>query len=344
MGSELPVPSAETAAPQRPRLGRILLVSGLAGSALIHPAATLLARLDWRADLITHFLEPALAVTLVAVATLFRRHPRIALGLGCLAILQTLPLIRYLGTNPIQPEARSPARLRVLLANVLADNLQYEDLDRLIRRESPDVVGLVELTPEWVEGLAAVRAEYPYHVDAPSGVTGLALWFREPPEAIDPPARPLPDASPFLRAGFTFAGRPCQLWLVHPRMPFTRRGRPELPALAELIGREQGSRIVIGDMNTTDGSPLFSDFVHTTGLRDSRLGFGRQPSWPTNLPYRIPLEHAFVSDDLAVVGRRLGPSIGSDHFPLIIDLVPAAGTLDATKPATHSGTASSRGG
>jgi endonuclease/exonuclease/phosphatase (EEP) superfamily protein YafD len=322
----------------------MVLVPGLVGTALIHPAATLLGRLDWRADLITHFLEPALAATLIAVAVLVRKHPRIALALGCLAIPQAIPLFRYSGSNPVPSEAGSTARLRVLLANVLVDNTHYEALDRLIRRERPDVVCLVELTPSWVAGLAAIRAEYPYHVDAPSGIVGLGLWFRERPEAIDPPARPLPDASPFLHAVFRFAGRPRHLWLVHPRMPFTRKGRPELPALAAHIGQAEGSRIVIGDMNSTEGSPLFSDFVRAAGLRDSRLGFGRQPSWPTNLPYRIPLEHAFVSDDLAVVARRLGPSIGSDHFPLIIDLAPAFGSHDATSSASHPGTASGKGG
>jgi endonuclease/exonuclease/phosphatase (EEP) superfamily protein YafD len=127
-------------------------------------------------------------------------------------------------------------------------------------------------------------------------------------------------------------------------MPLYRRALPELPALAAPIGRTPGSRIVIGDMNTTDGSPLFSDFVLATGLRDSRLGFGRQPSWPTFSPYRIALEHAFVSDDLAVVARRLGPSIGSDHLPLIIDLAPAAGSLEDTKRASHSGAEPGRGG
>ncbi len=318
------------------RFGRVALVAGLTGLALIHPLATFLARFDWRADLITHFTVPALAVTLIAAAGLVRRHAWLALALGCLAIVQAAPLIRYSWANPVRSDPRSSARLRVLMANVLAENTRYADVDRLIRRERPDIVGLVEVTPEWLAGLAGVRAEYPYRVEAPDDTTGLALWFRERPTVIDPPVRPLPGASPLIHAEFTYAGRPRHLWLVHPDMPFTRKDRPEIPAVAALIGRTPGSRIVVGDMNTTEGSPWFAHFLRTTGLRDSRLGFGRQPSWPSNFPYRITLEHAFLSDDLAVVARRLGPMVGSDHFPLILDLAPAAGTLDGNAEATSA--------
>lgn len=350
MDSEPLLDHAGPARDARRRLGRIAPLAGLVGLALVHPTATLLGRLDWRADLITHFREPALAMTLTVLAGLVRRHPRIATAIACLAVVQAAPLARYAGSNPIRADARAPERLRVLMANLWVDNTRYEDLERLIRRERPDIVGLVELTPEWVAGLAAIRDEFPYRVEAPTGTSGLALWFREPPRVIDPPAPPLPGASPFLHAEFTFAGRPRHLWLVHPTMPFVRKDRAELPALAALIGRARGSRIVIGDLNTTEGSPWFSDFVRDIGLRDSRHGFGRQPSWPTDWPYRIALEHAFVSGDLAVVARRLGPTIGSDHFPLILDLAPAAasatavGELDATNAASQPGRSPGKGG
>src|SRR5262249_40324851 len=158
-----------------------------------------------------------------------------------------------------------------------------------IRRERPDVVGLIELTPAWVAGLAAIRAEYPYRIEAPLGTQGLALWFRARPAVLDPLAWPAPCAAPFLHAEFVFARRPGHLWLAHPTMPLPRKDCPDLPALAARIGRTQGSRIAIGDLNTTEGSPRFADFLATSGLRDSRLGFGRQPSWPAKVPYRIAL-------------------------------------------------------
>jgi endonuclease/exonuclease/phosphatase (EEP) superfamily protein YafD len=350
MDSETPVTPLESAVqPDTRRLPRVAFVVVLVVAALIHPAATLLGRHDWRADLLTHFTGPALVVTLIAVLGLVRRHPRLAWVLACVAVLQAAPLFRFAGSNPIRPDRGGPGRLRILMANLLVENTRFAEFESLVRRERPDVVGLLELTPEWVAGLAAIRTEYPYRVEAPFGTKGLALWFRGPPERIDPPAWPLVDASPFLHAEYRFAGSLRHIWLVHPTMPITRRDRPELPALAALMGRTPGSRIVIGDMNTTEGSPRFSDFVNAIGLRDSRLGFGRQPSWPVELPYRIALEHAFLSDDLAVVARRLGPAFGSDHFPLILDLAPAAGTLgldadvEATKSTSHDGAISARG-
>jgi endonuclease/exonuclease/phosphatase (EEP) superfamily protein YafD len=286
-----------------------------------------------------------------------RRHPRIAVALSCLAFWQAAPLWRYSGSNPIRTDQRAATQLRLVMVNVLAENTRYADVDRLIRRERPDVVGLVEVTHEWINGLAEIRAAYPFRVEFPGWSEGLALWFRERPEIIDPPARALPEGSPFVHAEFVYAGRRRHLWLVHPAMPFVRRNRPELPALAAVIGRTPGSRIVFGDFNTTEGSPGFADFIQTTGLRDSRLGFGRQPSWPADMPYRLALEHALVSTDLAVVARRLGPEIGSDHFPLILDVAPAEGTFDGDaeraveaeaeaddeSSASHSGAASRPG-
>jgi endonuclease/exonuclease/phosphatase (EEP) superfamily protein YafD len=329
----------------RRHFGRVALVTSLVALALIHPVATILARFDWRADVLTHFTVPALAVTLAVAAGLIRRHPRIALALLCLALWQGVPLWRYSGSNPVRADERAAARLRLLVVNVLTENTRYADVMALIQRERPDIIGLIEVTPAWIAALAEARAAYRFGVDSPAGLDGLGLWFRERPERIDPPQRPLPGGSPFIHAELRFAGRMRHLWLVHPTMPFVRKNLPELPGLGAIVGRTPGSRIVIGDLNTTEGSPWFGDFIRATGLRDTRLGFGRQPSWPADMPYRITLEHALVSADLAVVARRLGPDIGSDHFPLIVELAPAEGEGedDATSAASHSGAVSRPG-
>jgi endonuclease/exonuclease/phosphatase (EEP) superfamily protein YafD len=305
-------------------IGRTAIYVLIAG-ALVHPVATLLSRASWQAELFSHFQLLGLTVTLTALAATVHRARWPAALLGVVAVLQAIPLFRYSGPNPVPPAPNPAARLRIVMANLLVDNTDYDALARLIRRERPDVVGLVEFSPEWRDGLAGVRAEFPYRVEAPYGTLGLALWFREPPRKTGPPEWLLPMGAPFLHAEVDFDGQPCQLWLVHPRTPLIRRGVPELAALAGRFASTGGSRIVIGDLNSSEGSPLFADFLKDAGLRDTRLGFGRQPSWPADIPlFRIAIDHAFVSNDLAVADRRLGPDVGSDHFPLILDLAPAS--------------------
>jgi endonuclease/exonuclease/phosphatase (EEP) superfamily protein YafD len=321
------------------------VVFGLVVAALVHPLASLFGRHNWWCDLISHLQEPAPVVSLVACAALVRRHPRLAILMGCLAVFQLGPLIRYHGSNPVPPDPNSRDRLRLLMANVMYPNQHREPLARLIRRERPDIVGLVEYTRSWSSGLAGVRQDFPFRLEAPSEPVGrgLALWFRNPPQRLDLPQSRQPGFWPFLHATFEFAGRTRHLWLVHPISPVHRKGvyqgNLELCALADEVWATRGSRIVIGDLNCTDGSPYFGDFLRDTGLRDSRLGFGRQGSWPVWLPfYRLAIDHAFVPDDLAVVDRRLGPDIGSDHSPVILDLAPAAsaGAAAAMKLRTQS--------
>lgn len=296
--------------------------------ALLHPLARLTAHRLWLADLMTHFQEPALAVSLLAGGLWCRRRPRVAAALGLLALIQLAPIARLYLPGSRGPDPASTARLRLLVANVLVDNPRRAPLIELIRSESPDVVGLVEVSDRWLAELEEVRRDYPYRLEAPDGPRGLALWFRQRPLSLDGPHQlPTPDGWPFLHATFAFAGVERHLWLVHPSSPLRRQGQSEsnleVLALTGEVASVAGSRIVVGDLNTTDGSPYFRDLLATSGLRDSRLGFGRQPSWPDWSPYRIAIDHALVSDDLAVIDRRLGPQIGSDHFPLILELAPA---------------------
>ena len=301
----------------------------LAPASLIHPLAYWLAWIDWRADLITHFREPALAVSLVGSLALISRSRRLALGLGLLALWQAWGLTLCYWPNPVPPQARSRERLRVLTANLLVDNNDRERLIQLVREERPDVVGLIEVTSGWIAGLETIRSEYSHRFEYPfdEDGQGIALWMKKQPLSVERFSSIARGGIPAIHAVIDFAGKPRDLWVLHFRSPLLRNstlpiGR-EFEALASIIQRQGGSSLVVGDFNSTDGSPHFWRFLESSGLRDSRLGFGRQGSWPTWIPYRIGIDHAFLSNDLAVADRRLGSNIGSDHFPLIIDVAPS---------------------
>jgi endonuclease/exonuclease/phosphatase (EEP) superfamily protein YafD len=62
-------------------------------------------------------------------------------------------------------------------------------------------------------------------------------------------------------------------------------------------------------------------FMEQNGLRDSALGFGLHPTWLSRwLPLGIPIDQILHSDAIAVLDRRVGPDVGSDHFPVTADI------------------------
>jgi len=90
---------------------------------------------------------------------------------------------------------------------------------------------------------------------------------------------------------------------------------------AALAAMPPGPVLVAGDFNCTPWSPFFADLVAATGLSDSARGFGVWPTWnSTLLPLGISIDHVLVSDGLVTRNHRVGGDVGSDHFPVIVDL------------------------
>jgi len=134
------------------------------------------------------------------------------------------------------------------------------------------------------------------------------------------------DCVPATRARLTVNGRPLTIIGVHLFVPYNRATwlaqKQQAQRLASLARDVTGSCVVTGDFNTTPWTARFQDILADSGLRDSARGRCLQPTWPAFLPpfARIPLDHALHSPDVHIVTRRLGPSIGSDHLPVILDI------------------------
>ena len=46
-----------------------------------------------------------------------------------------------------------------------------------------------------------------------------------------------------------------------------------------------------------------------------------EPTWPTYNPLLwIPIDHCLVSPEIIVTDRQIGPDVGSDHYPIVVDL------------------------
>jgi len=223
--------------------------------------------------------------------------------------------------------AASPTSIRVLLANVLSSNEQYGKARKLIRSVDPDIIVIIEATEDWMKALSSLEEKYPHVISRPRednfGIAVLSRLPFEKSEILEIGDWRVPSAMARLRIDDT----EFTLLTTHPAPPmggahFKHRNR-QLEAVAEYVRSVRRPIILVGDLNTTPWSLHFKKLLRRGGLLDSRHGHGIQATWPvpTLLPLlRIPLDHVLHSPEIAVLRRKVGPEIGSDHLPVIVEL------------------------
>lgn len=300
------------------------LFGALAGVAAAGTAASFLGRLFWAFEAASAFRVQYFAIlTVGAVGYAVFRKRAAAAALGGLALANlALAAPLYLG----RPAAPAPGTrtYRAILANVLTANRRFDRVAGLVRDLEPDIVVLEEVNERWLRELSGLRADYPHGRAVPrTDNFGIALWSRIPLDGAAVLSWSEVEV-PSIAARLSLGGRPVTAIATHPLPPrradyFAWRNQ-QLEALGQYVSSQPGEVLVLGDLNMSSWSPYFGDLVRTTGLSDTRRGFGVLASWPSDVPFlRIPIDHALVSKGIRVVDRRLGPDVGSDHFPVILD-------------------------
>ena len=101
-----------------------------------------------------------------------------------------------------------------------------------------------------------------------------------------------------------------------------RTRNQQFDEIAELIEAGDGTRtIFVGDLNCTPWAPKFQNFVKRTQLRDAAHGHQLKFTWRLEpIPLAgLPIDHVLVGSNVGVVSHRVGPSLGSDHRPVVVD-------------------------
>jgi endonuclease/exonuclease/phosphatase (EEP) superfamily protein YafD len=278
--------------------------------------------LDWTAHFKPHYLVVSLLGCLAA--TSLQLWPW-ALGALVAFALNLIVIVPWY-VPPPSPSPTASVPLKVLCANVQYTNTHYAAFLALIRAEQPHVVIAQEANEAWLAHLTGLHAQFPYAITLPRrGGSGLAFYSRLPLARYDMLALGQ-QQRPGLLAHLTLGDRSLALCTVHPRAPLRNYGmgprNEQLWAVAAILQTVPPPKLLIGDLNTSPWSPAYRRVVRATGLRDGRQGFGLLPTWPAYLPWvAIPIDHCLVSPEIMVVQMRTGPKIGSDHLPLIVDLV-----------------------
>lgn len=216
--------------------------------------------------------------------------------------------------------------VNVLLANMLFMNPESWRLQTLLKNESPDIVVLMEIHDRHQTLMKNLIKTYPYFSQHDSGVGGVGVWSKIPLNEINGiKMGPAQFYTLFIR--LNIQGKPLEMIATHPAAPtdqemFNRRNQ-EFQALNAYLKNKTGRHVLLGDLNVTPWSPHYRQLIQNTQLTNGRLGFGIQPTWPTELPpfIRIPLDQVLISPGLEVHNLRTGPELGSDHLPLQFKLI-----------------------
>lgn len=237
-------------------------------------------------------------------------------------LLHALPVAADLCRSP-QPGPTDGAAIRVLVLNVHTESSGFEQVRQLIADERPDVVGLVEVDGRWLVGIAPAVTGYPGRIEAPRDDNfGVALYARG---ELRGAAEVLKTELPTVFAELALRGARLRIVLTHPPPPISARALAmQYVQLAEIAPRAAGAGpvVIMGDFNATPWSRPFAWLREHTGLCDSRAGFGIQASYPTeSMLLRIPIDHLLASCTVGVRDRRIGRDVGSDHVPVLVDLI-----------------------
>lgn len=282
----------------------------------------------WVFELLTHFsLQWMVGAGLCAVLfAIIRSWKWMAVAVVVFVFHAGAVLSVY--SPPPAPKVVGHDELTIAHANVLILNQNHDEIAQWVRDpvNGFDVVSLQEVSPA-LSGRLKQLQEYPYQYHYPERhAFGAAILSKY--ELSDMKRSFLANNS-YISATLSLEGdKALRIYALHTNPPVSpewlvTRNQQVIETARAVAADESDYKIMIGDYNLTPYSYWFKELLRISGLQDSRRGQGIQGSWPAMFPtplFKIPIDHVLTSPDVVVKDRRLGPPMGSDHLPVIVDV------------------------
>ena len=222
---------------------------------------------------------------------------------------------------------KSDTRVSILVSNVLTPNKKYQKLLDLVQYWDPDILLTLETDQVWEEKLSVIEENYPHTVKIPQdNLYGMHLYSKLELEDIEVKFL-ISEEIPSIHGNVILRnGEKIKIHCLHPKPPSPSEDDTSTKRDAELllVGKEvkdHNSTLVFGDLNDVAWSRTTRLFQQISGLVDPRIGRGFYNTYHAGIPvFRWPLDHVFHSKDFALLKLKRLPNIGSDHFPIYIEL------------------------
>jgi endonuclease/exonuclease/phosphatase (EEP) superfamily protein YafD len=286
----------------------------------------------WLADLLVHFRVQylLLLLPLLAVATL--RQSRVIVVLASVVLVANLCGLQQVSVPAaVQLPKTDKLPLKLMSHNAYYRNRTPHAAMQQIGAVDADLVAIQEFANPLLKEARFLRERYTYFYpdeDKNWAQVGLlATWRRQSFAVRDVPGGRL------AMLEMHFPARPDKGWpaftliSTHTQSPRSARTvalrNQQMADLAAYVRGLKGPVIVTGDFNTSPYSRAYADFLLVSGLVTTRQPGTFLPTWSGKVPWllRTPIDQMFVTPDIAVRSFRVGKPAGSDHAPLIAELV-----------------------
>jgi endonuclease/exonuclease/phosphatase (EEP) superfamily protein YafD len=246
-------------------------------------------------------------------------------------IVRTFNGLSPISSQRVPPQGKS---LTLLQFNLRNNNREYAKFLDYVLDLKPDIICLEEYSSGWAANIAALKKGYPYEISkVREDPFGVAIFSRYPMQhqailelgkaRLSGGYGPLPSAY----CQIVLDGKTWSILATHPLPPFRSDfyscRNEQYRALAQFVKKNQADYFVLaGDLNCAPWSACFMNLLTASNLRDSRVGFALEPTWPANCwILRIPLDHVLTSKNIDTTVRRTGGDLGSDHLPVYVELL-----------------------
>ncbi len=221
--------------------------------------------------------------------------------------------------------------ISVLIANVQLSNTKSAALIDLISLKNPDLVLAMEVNQRWSEALSILKKDYPYTQEAINEKAyGMILYSKFPFRKKEVNYLNNANVPSFESSIMLNQTTEINLDCLHPVPPTHYEDLPDnegqkevaLIKLGEKIKGRTNPTLVIGDLNEVVWSRVDQSTGTENLLFDVRVGRGFYNSYDAdNIFKRWPLDHVFVTKEFQLRKLERLPNIGSDHFPIYVELV-----------------------
>lgn len=310
-------------------LSRVVGLAGLIDAGLMVAISSsgigLLGDVWWFFDLFSHFRIQYQCVCVTGVAWSLWRNKRALLGVSAAGVVLNFVVMAglFAGTLPKRATV-SEFRLRVVSINVHTSNRSFKKVIDFVRTTNADIVLLLEIDQAWARHLAPLGAEHPHSlIEAREDNFGIAFFSKIYAARLKVEMVGEADV-PTILADIKAGGHSFRFVGTHPLPPSGGENSAwrdnQLRELQILASKSDSPVLIVGDLNATPWSAGMRVLSRDGTLRLPAPSMTWQPTWMVGTPLAIPIDHALASGPLVLLQREVGPDVGSDHRPIIVEV------------------------